>query len=614
MLNSIDNNSISTEISESKDISQKPVELTDKNYEEDSNYTFILCPHCEKKIFYETKYTKRIRGINIKCLFCFNFFFATKCPKCKIFRQISKFIDVCETITCPPPCNNKYLQTACVIQNCPEIINFTPPRNKNLPNGFIYNHKSQLLFQKISCYFCNRPIDFITREANKVNRYYELMKLVCPYPDCKKEFNRIICINCSYVIIMELGKYIMGSKVKCPNCNFIFAKILCSECLKINPMEKSSFRYGEYLCRFSSCSKITHIAMCIYCQRMNTFKLKEGQCLIQGQCIECGYDNCKKKFSIVNCHGCHGVNPFPGDSFIFGKLYKCKYKAICSKSFMVLVCPKCWTFSRIQEEIEGKKYQCIKCGTLLSNFCCPFCYKAILDSESSYKKMQVMECPSCKNQFSFCKCYDCKKLIYYKQNKTIMGKSVRCDSCGHISVNIICKKCNVRISIENRNNDINIGETISCPNCKEDFEYTNSTEEEIVYKKNLSTIDILKGTPINLGQPEMDANFLETQKFLIFPKSYQNANKSLSQLSQNETANSTINAEEEKEKEKEKELKIIKRKLCILCQCNEKESIFYPCGHRHTCYRCSVYYFEVFKKCPKCDKPAEAIIKKIYYI
>ena len=64
----------------------------------------------------------------------------------------------------------------------------------------------------------------------------------------------------------------------------------------------------------------------------------------------------------------------------------------------------------------------------------------------------------------------------------------------------------------------------------------------------------------------------------------------------------------------EDELKVIKGKLCILCQCNEKESIFYPCGHRHTCYKCSVYYFEVFKKCPRCDKPAEAIIKKIYYI
>ena len=95
-----------------------------------------------------------------------------------------------------------------------------------------------------------------------MNRYFEGMLIKCPYPDCKKEFNRLICLKCSSVIIMELGKYIMGTKVKCQNCFFTFAKILCSECLKVNPMEKSIFRYGEYQCRFSSCSKISHIAMC----------------------------------------------------------------------------------------------------------------------------------------------------------------------------------------------------------------------------------------------------------------------------------------------------------------------------------------------------------------
>jgi len=117
---------------------------------------------------------------------------------------------------------------------------------------------------------------------------------------------------------------------------------------------------------------------------------------------------------------------------------------------------------------------------------------------------------------------------------------------------------------------------------------------------------MMRGTPVNLGHTEVDENFLETQKFLIFPN---NGNISSSYISQDKTANSrNINMEEEEE------LKVIKGKLCILCQCNEKENIFYPCGYRHTCYKCSVYYFEVFKKCPRCDKPAEAVIKKIFYI
>jgi DNA-directed RNA polymerase subunit RPC12/RpoP len=74
MTDSIDNNSISTIITEKKDLSQKSTESKEKIYEENTEYENILCPHCEKKIFYNKKYTKRLRGINIKFLSCLNFF------------------------------------------------------------------------------------------------------------------------------------------------------------------------------------------------------------------------------------------------------------------------------------------------------------------------------------------------------------------------------------------------------------------------------------------------------------------------------------------------------------------------------------------------------------
>ena len=56
----------------------------------------------------------------------------------------------------------------------------------------------------------------------------------------------------------------------------------------------------------------------------------------------------------------------------------------------------------------------------------------------------------------------------------------------------------------------------------------------------------------------------------------------------------------------------LKKQLCIICQCYEKQSIFFPCAHRCTCYKCALYYFEVFQKCPKCGQNAQAIIPKIY--
>ena len=73
-----------------------------------------------------------------------------------------------------------------------------------------------------------------------------------------------------------------------------------------------------------------------------------------------------------------------------------------------------------------------------------------------------------------------------------------------------------------------------------------------------------------------------------------------------------VNSSEDSSKLKMEEQQ--KKKLCILCQNDKKESIFFPCGHRYTCYRCAVYYFEVFKICPKCERPAQCIIPKIYNV
>jgi len=339
---------------------------------------------------------------------------------------------------------------------------------------------------------------------------------------------------------------------------------------------------------------------------MNYFILEKGQNLIHGQTIKCGYKNCQKEFQSVTCPACHNLNPFPNCDFIFGKLYKCKYKAVCSKSFMVLVCANCWTFSRAIEEMEGKKYSCIKCHKLLSNFGCPYCNRSILDIDSNYEKGQIMKCCYCLKKFSFCRCYDCKKLIYYKKDCSILGKAVTCE-CGIKSVNIICPLCNVRISITDRDNDAEIGEKITCPSCSKEFEYEENIElnkEENVYFNNLRCINNLEGKKFDFGEGQIDENYLEKQKIFPDSKIYNLENNS-SNISQNETDYSI------KQSDLSKSEISLKTSLCIVCQCYEKESIFFPCGHRCTCYKCAVYYFEIFKKCPKCNKEASGIIPKV---
>ena len=178
-------------------------------------------------------------------------------------------------------------------------------------------------------------------------------------------------------------------------------------------------------------------------------------------------------------------------------------------------------------------------------------------------------------------------------------------------MNIICPKCSVRISITDRDNDIEIGEKIVCPSCSVEFIYTDNNEnnEENIILKNLTVMESLEGKTINFGVPEVDQNYLETQNFFIDSKLIKNSNNSTN-ISNNETNDTTIKSLINNEDENR--MNIIKSNLCIVCQCHEKESVFFPCGHRHTCYRCAVYYFETFKKCPRCGKKAEAIIPKIY--
>ena len=587
--------------------------INEKEEEEESINDYIECVHCKKKNYYKKNEGKKLNGLNIKCFYCLQYFYTTVCPKCKVLHKIPKFIHEGELITCPDKkrCKNQYIQTFCPIKDCEDVCFFTKPKNyTNLPCGVIYNHKSILVFQKISCYFCLRPIVYITKEEHKINRYYEVQKIKCPYTDCGKIFSRIICPKCTAVIIVEM--YIMGSRIKCTSCNSIFAKIYCVECGKLNPLEKSYFKYGALDCRYSSCSKTSQIANCLHCWSMNYFKLDEGKNLIQGQPIKCA--ECEKEFSSVCCPSCHGLNPFPKGDFVFGKLYKCKYKAICSKSFLVVVCPKCFTFSRTNEELEGKKYTCVKCNTLLTNFQCPFCLKSILDINSNFKKGQIMQCPNCSNKFSFCRCYDCKKLIYYKGNNSILGKSVKCN-CGKISVNVICPLCDIRISISDQVNDINNGDEVHCPNCDKNFEYDlNDNEikelnsEENVYYKNLSVMKTLIGEKFNFGNGDIDENYLEKQKIFIEPLLTNSSGISIN-ISQNETMDTTIKQDDSSKSDLNNKLE---KKLCIVCHCYEKESIFYPCAHRCSCYRCAVFYFEVFKKCPKCKKEANTIIPKIF--
>ena len=569
-------------------------------------YIKILCVHCKKKIYYKKINNdlplNGMNGINIKCpyLSCNQFFFLTICPKCKREQAIPKIIREGELIKCIEikDCGYEYLQIRCPIKDCNDLTYFSKPKNFcNSPNGIIYNHKNKKMFQKITCHFCIGPIVYIS-DQKKLNRYYDSMKILCPYKDCNKKFNRIICPICSEINIIENGYYFMGHKIKCNGCNNFFGKILCPKCKKINPLLKCFFKSGEIVCRYASCSKKSFIVNCIHCQRMNVFNIEHPP--IPGQQIVCAYKDCGKIFNDVYCPSCNELNPFPKGDFIFGKSYQCPY-SFCNKIFQYFVCPNCDNYSKNLEQQEGKKYICNKCKISLSNWGCPFCKKTIMDKNSSLKYGQIVKCPSCNKKYSFCRCYECQKLIF-TEDRSILGLFVNCKNCKKSSVNIVCPNCSIKISFFDRIDNMEDGEKIKCTNCQKEFIYkeqNESIDENEIYHKNLKVLGNIKGEPIDFGESQVDENYLSVENLLIHNSLYEDNNN----IENNNNNNiKTI-----------KKCNIMKNNsLCIICHCNFKESVFYPCGHRCTCYKCAVYYYEVFNKCPRCFKNAEAIIPKIY--
>ena len=555
------------------------------------NYKYINCLYCNNKIKTKIQSEKLIFLLNrqnIPCSKCDEINFISVCQKCHCIQQIKGFVSEGEAIKCSNNlCNFEYLSTLCPVKLCSEMFYFF--KNKtffNSPNGIIHIHKEnkmkeseQIIFQKISCYYCLRPIVFISTESYR-NMYFESMRVKCPYENCQKSFNRLVCSNprCCNIIYMELGLFRMGQRIKCQKCDNKFSKILCVSCLRMIPLEKNIFKYGPLDCRYNSCSKKNIYAICLHCEQLNFFKNLEIP-LIPGLSIQCGNKDCLKLFNIVYCPGCHELNPFPKGDFVFGRPYKCKYTAICSKTFLILICPNCWNYSRMIDDVEGKKYTCNHCSKLLANFQCPHCKACILDKNSFFNFGQMIKCPKCLKLFSFFRCYDCKRLIYSKTE--ILGKLIECQYCHKNSVNIICPLCKSKISYSKRDSDISNEEEISCPNCQKKFNFDDKLREEFnkIYSNDLIDVKTLIGSTLNYGKPTVDENYLERVRFI-----------------HNENT----------------ERKIKRNDLCLICQSNKKESIFFPCGHRCSCYKCAVLYFEVHKRCPKCDQNAEAIIPKIY--
>ena len=568
------------------------------------DFSFIVCIFCEKmiymKIFPKPAEYNGLNGYNIKCPYesCQKIFYFTSCPKCEKIQKNKQFIKEGDIITCIY-CNIKYIQVHSPEKYSTDITYIEKPRFiTNFPNGIIIT-KDEKSFQKINCCYCLRPIKF-TLLKNHINYYYfECQKVKCPYEDCSKEFNRIICPTCSNENYINDGYYQMGSLITCNCCKESFGKIICHFCRQMNICKKK-FNLGHMKCGFGNCLKESNIINCIFCRRLNFFDINEN---VNGKTIKCGY--CKNIFNEVLCPFCQQINPFPLGDFSFGKAYKCQYMT-CMKIFQFLICPKCFCYTILEEISEGQKMRCEKCNIIFRNIGCPFCKINIIILNTSFKIGNMIKCPNqnCQKIFSFINCSKCQKLIFSQENENLCGKAVKCpyQGCNSYTINIICPTCKVNIIYTDEEKNWDFRENKICQKCKNKFVLDKKVfSDKIIYLKEIN------GKTINFGVGEVDENYVAIQKLFtdiskikkqqntILPN-FRNFNRHL-------ITNQNLN---------DIKSNYVGYKDCIICHNNIKESIFYPCGHRCVCYNCAVIVFIVNKKCPKCKKDIICVIRKVF--
>ena len=570
------------------------------------DFSFIFCIFCEKKIYMKifpnTSNYNGLNGYNIKCPYksCQKVFYFTSCPNCTKIQKINKYIKEGNLIICPN-CKIKYTQVHCPVKNCTDITYIQISKFfNNFPNGLSITHKDEKK-QKTNCYYCSRPIVFPLLINNKKYKYYECQKVKCPYEDCKKEFNRIICPKCSSENYINDGYYEMGSLITCYFCKESFGKIICHFCRQMNVCKKK-FKLGHMKCGFGNCLKESNLINCIFCRKINYFDLNEN---VNGKTIKCGY--CKNKFNEILCPFCRQINAFPLGDFSFGKLYKCQYMT-CMKRFQFSICPNCFCYSVLEDDEEGQKMKCDKCNIIFRNIACPFCKINIIIKNSFFKVGKMIKCANekCQKNFSFINCSKCQKLIFSQENENLCGKSVKCpyQGCKRYTINVICTSCNINIIYANEKKSFKEGDKIKCQKCHKEYPFTFDEE---VFSNDITYLKEINGETINFGIGEKDENLeLIQQLFTDFGKIKKQTHTilpSFTNYDKNSTNIQNLNTFKSN---------YTNFKDCIICHNNIKESIFYPCGHRCLCYNCAVIVFNVEKKCPKCKKEIICVIRKIF--
>lgn len=556
-------------------------------------YFVIICIFClnpiyyKKSIYYLCKY--------IKCPYsnCGLKFSLYRCLNCKeiIFLEYTTEGNL---IDCPY-CKENFKELKCPKITCQNIISITQEYIEGaiiscLNHNGVANNTYQ--FQKVSCIHCSRSIVF---DNSKDIYYLEGQKIVCPYSDCRRSFNKVICPKCNKYICISNGDLYQGSEIRCVNyqCGHLFMIIYCPACFKVIKLDKTS-KY-EIELRLITCTRPTckcqfQIVNCLFCHQ--TIHYISPKLFIKYSTVTCPNDDCNNSFAKIKCPSCSLQFFKINQKSIFGDIIICLNES-CGKKFTLFFCERC-------KQIMIKKYEykydsiCDNCQNNMAHIRCPYCLEEMDKIGNKISNSKII-CSFCNKMFYFMTCPFCNCDMNLKKYSNL---NIKCHNyyCNKIFSVCKCSRCKNDNYIESSsiNNAMEIDE-IYCQNCHFSYEITEEKDTENIMK--VQRIDYKgKKKIISIKNGEVDEFDDEIINEIIDVNEYND------NYYYEEIKNSVIKNEfDMKNKEITEE--------CVICKERPRESVFYPCGHRCTCYQCGKTIYKRSGICPMCKTKIEYLLK-----
>ena len=509
-------------------------------------------PNCGKKIFYKNKYSQ---GDKIKCLNCKSLFKKVKCP----------------SLDCP--------------KNLIRDLNFL----EGSPLECIHNN-GKFVFQKVCCWYCGRHCVW----NNSKGKYYiEGQMIICPYKECERITNKVICPKCQNSSVITRGNLDMGKKINCliKDCENVFNVYFCPYCKKTNYGNGSPIAGTNLICNY--CKESFCFVNCFYCKQINFWKKPNNY--LPCQTVVCTNEGCRKKSALIPCPFCKRSNHFSRGVFILGQKYACSYRE-CRNEFVILYCGICNMTYIKQANLEPKiLYTCEKCNNIMPTIQCPKCYKfCCLGNNTKIETHSIFKCPyeKCGQIFYYYRCPFCNHDF---NNENYICNNLKCpfQNCNKIYTYFKCIKCLKDNFIENIDNNNMECDEINCLFCNEKNDIINQPDRNKFV--NVKKAYITQGEQYVFDNPEEDPYDRSIINSLIQTKIYE--------IPLSEKNNSINIGENENHSKK-----------CVICLENELKWILAPCGHKCICNMCGrdeKSIKEKYQKCPICKEIIIGALDKV---